>query len=158
MWPNYFKFVMPGSRQQTAEELHVRWRGPLFRNASWAIRCLQRYDKRVGLRYDGTLEYAIARAQYIYTDWSLTYRYMYILDICCRGWAFKAGICWRLNNYISNFSQHICDFSSKKQCINIPSLRLYTLLYLLKVYPSLWISARNQGTPPPPPLSYFRHF
>ena len=27
---------MPDSRQQTVEELHVRWRGPLFRNASCA--------------------------------------------------------------------------------------------------------------------------
>ena len=58
--------------------------------------------------------------------------------------AFKTDVCCRLNNHISLFICISLNFLQK-------AMVQYTifktvLLYLLKVYPSSWTSARNLGT------------
>ena len=75
----------------------------------------------------GAAVYIYIYSDPINTDWSLTYRYMYILEIHYRG-STKTGVRLRLNNYISVFSQHIFEFSSKGW-LNILSLRLYCYIY-----------------------------
>ena len=62
------------------------------------------------------------------------------------GCAFKTDICWRLNIHISVFfSAYLWYFFSQKAMVQYTILKT-VFLYLLKVYPSLWKSARNLGT------------
>ena len=56
-------------------------------------------------------------------------------------WAFKTDVCWRLNNHISVISLHIFCFLQKAMVQYI--IFKTVLLYLLRVYLSLWTSARN---------------
>ena len=72
----------------------------------------------------------------------------YVVEMSFQNWSM-------LKIKQSYISLYICNVFFKKQWFNILSLRLNLLyMYLLKVYPSLWTSARNQGGS----FSYFRHF
>ena len=70
---------------------------------------------------------------------------MYILEIRCWDWAFKTDI--------SPLFLFISVIFLQKAMVQYTIFKT-VLLYLLKVYPSLWTSARNQGTL----FSYLRYF